>query len=1215
MKNHPVEEDEEDQKELDLAYLKEIDVSSIQEVFDRTVEDLQTYHELTPLFFNISVSVQPSKNSSANISLGDELFNWGVQRTESDDQISIIIGKDHLDKLPLLILREAYKLFYPFSCYEEIIFRTAIYMLVLYQLRDFEHINQWKHLVMGLDEGYLQNFERNFDTLIKFFQYNPPSGRKTYDSFLCHLMQKSLVPTNERYWFESLTVYFLENTIYLLLGEERLESLWVLSELFNNLKTYRALADYKQKLFEFKEEGIIDTQISVRTFTKHIQDLVQLTWIAPSYVLNWAQIGVSAFFFDIQLNPILTQEQVHQFWNDFPFHTLYFPTNCGFSSRNLGWVVLPEEYESDLRKYVAYLQRVGFATRALVLKTLFTEQFWNINLFRSFAANQHLIHEKDSLFDKKYLFSVQRTFTKDNNAVRPLTMLDFVLLDHLRYVSLAGFGFEKRQVIVDVVRSGWKKITNIEINKYEFFEKALTEVLRDKRVLARILSYLNRYKSHGFLALKNDIDSNVKVLKKIRSLLIKDPHAVEGISDVKTIHDLCLILGDLSLTSILKTSWVRFKIRKEWFPLVKNKSQLGRETREFELFLEFLNGCEALKMFEIKDIIITLESPEIQTQIQNSKRQKLEEIFNPDEATQITLANIEHKIDEFLSTNPPTIIPSVGTSSISYFLIVPYGLNMILRYRKNTKKKVLALQRSFMFLYYELEGETVLLTIRIPSLTTEEEFELYSLLYNIFGMENVISLSSTVGIGLQQMYSLRDFYDFANKQFHYSESVYEGQKGGIKRILRSKEFPSKPFSRFEKLDRLWSSSRDFSNFIQTINYTRAKVPKTINKEHIKNLMATFRDLRTIILDSQQFTLLKNQEFFDLYVDSVYFEPDWGKFGLEETLVYINPFDSNKLDFRLLFMNTFQTLQFSLPHENDLRLIIKYAFPRGTPNLRYFNELVKSWGHAREYCVMQVKKTHHYLNLQRDGYLYDPKQSWYELVPSFVSHVEKVLFKASLASHANQFSTNERQYGPESRQYSNLTKVYSRASIDYRRVFGTKRFATTQDAVQELLSKHLIFPYLKFKNLQLNKEYTIILPDVKKEFLPQLISIFSYFNLVEIKETYGQYSVETGTVHSYSHGLMIRLWFPPMFVEDFFEEFEKIFQFFEIAHPMVFYDLFDGELFLKHVFSDIDLDSEYHPLKTMEWNDIDKKWINPKLYGENMVPRYPPLHPSLSRKSP
>ena len=336
-----------------------------------------------------------------------------------------------------------------------------------------------------------------------------------------------------------------------------------------------------------------------------------------------------------------------------------------------------------------------------------------------------------------------------------------------------------------------------------------------------------------------------------------------------------------------------------------------------------------------------------------------------------------------------------------------------------------------------------------------------------------------------------------------------------------------------------------------------------------------------------------------------------KFGLGQYYLYVRPSNMNEVDLKLLFLNTFQRIQHPAWIDDNPSLFIKSIYPYRSPNKAYLNWAVKSKRTISEYCLFFIKKVHFLLhfdyNLNPSGWDVDKNQ--------FKGFVQKTLFepnfrrKMPTLKYCNMSDLDGMSnYQQQSHQFSELIEVYNTRSMDIKSVLGTKNYQLI-DKIQDLLKNHLIYPYIKLKNLDFRERFIIILPDLKKEQISTLIKVFSFFNYGCIYEIEGEFFINGFYKEKvFEHGLMIKLYLPLTEFDELKKTFNLVFQFLQIPKYLIMYDMVENSNIIKSVYGDISFLKTYNPLKNLNWNKKDKIWVNSKIFTEKFEPIYPKLVP-------
>lgn len=291
-------------------------------------------------------------------------------------------------------------------------------------------------------------------------------------------------------------------------------------------------------------------------------------------------------------------------------------------------------------------------------------------------------------------------------------------------------------------------------------------------------------------------------------------------------------------------------------------------------------------------------------------------------------------------------------------------------------------------------------------------------------------------------------------------------------------------------------------------------------------------------------------------------------------------------------------------DSSTPLFIKYIIPYDVPNLKYLHWLTKSKRIIREYVGFYIKKVYHVLhfdyNLSPEGWKYNKDK--------FKIHIENILFNPNYdikSPEIKEYNTIDKSiksyFSPDSPEYKSVCQIYNWKSIDIKSYLGTKK-ASTINHIISLLKKNLIIPYLTFKNLDLQDKVYIIIPELKLELNETLVKVFSFFNLVFIYEISGEYFIHGFDREiKFHNGLMIKLFFPKCEISEFFLIFDFLFEYLEIKDYVILNDLIDGKNLLQSIYGGLDFLKSYNPLKNLEWNKQEKKWMNPKVFTSKFEP--------------
>lgn len=240
-----------------------------------------------------------------------------------------------------------------------------------------------------------------------------------------------------------------------------------------------------------------------------------------------------------------------------------------------------------------------------------------------------------------------------------------------------------------------------------------------------------------------------------------------------------------------------------------------------------------------------------------------------------------------------------------------------------------------------------------------------------------------------------------------------------------------------------------------------------------------------------------------------------------------------------------------------------------------------------------------------------KQGWQYSPARFKAHIQRILFNPMVQVNSTKLRTFDFEttstsiLGPDTPEFIALKNIYGKKSLDLKSVLGTTNTSHIND-IQMLLKKKLIFPSLSLRNLGLQDQISIIIPDIKLKVVETLRTIFSFFNICHLSETEGEFFI-TGfpKILKFEKGLLIEIWFPQCKLSEFFDIFGLLFHYLHIKYYLTLTDLVNGDTLIKNIFRNVNLHS-YNPLINLKWNKKDKIWMNHKQYIENFIPVYADL---------
>jgi hypothetical protein len=1172
------------------------------ELIDKIIAILEKRLDLSPLMkltfkFNITSKIKMISKDFHNYGVLDRVFN------ENDLLIEVATTKK---LLPFIILREIYIFaFIPEGLRENTTIQAIIHQIIINDLKGLDGCNTFKKII---GKYFVELYFLN-DTLDRIGQFIKTREEKRFIFSFLRENYSFLRTIDERIYMKLFYERnFLKNDS-LIPDDDLIEVIRILVEIFYKMKKFDSLKNYKNYFKDIRSDNKNIRNLSLRKFSKMIGYLKKYHYLAPTYLLNWPKFNikllVDTFNFSRNLR-ISSRESIEKV----PFSLQGKGSRNSFSFALSSFIVIPEIYLNDFIGLVRKLEDLNiFINKQVMLIEELIIDFLNLNYFREFNyPRSQLINPKSENYDSKYEITFKMKYIEKSEQVG-LTLLEFLILDRIRYISITGFGFERKRKLFNMIKSDLlhlltlrQKVTNNLINNVKKFQNNLN--LRKK--FTQFLK-LNKKKSfYTILEFLKDLKTSLQLIKKELNK-----------NDLKVYHDFSnellekeIIIENIEEKVILKNKSLRSHLYKYYFPIIiESKESFEEEIQIIDEFYQLLLTFKNAHILNIDEILDIIENKSLLESLISDRKQKLKifsQTFND-----LSIQKIRNTLNKFLKREliKPYLINTVFTSTFTSFFP-----QLILKYNQDSKELINQIKKFFpriiVFKVLDLvnEEECLLVEFYIPPLKEEEKKLFVSIILNLF-MNDIIGLKRFFFSGILETFSLIDYYDFDSTKFEYNPYIFQEYYHFIRdkvanfKISKSKSFNWKNFKNF------WLKEKDIYELINTIKTRITNEQIEFNPKLFRKLIDFHMNLDNILLNKEHFMDIKKKEYFIRYVDSLLFIPIYQNFGLSQYFLYICPENLDEIDYKLLFLNTFQEVKYPAELAPSIPLFIKYIFPYRNPNNAYFNWLVKSKRSIREYALFYVQKIYFILNFNYNLQPY----GWHVDYKKFKIYLDNILVNKGYQIETRNIKSckvgnlNTSNYrGPTSEDYKTLLRIYNTKPSDIKSLTSFL-YKNEFQSVQSLLENGLIYPFLKLKNLDFKEIIYIIAPDIKKEDIKKIVQIFNFFNYCFIYEISGDYFIQGDLEEkTYEHGVMVELYLPgnTQFGE-LFKLFDLMFSVMNVENYIIMHDLVDGESLIKNTFNRIDL-SEYNPLKNLKWNDIDKIWINPKIYGEFFNPIYPDL---------
>jgi len=1191
---------------LNIDFLIKTPIKNILEKIDyffhELLQEIESYLNIQIIYPKIKIIL---KNKASISGASDNIFSIGVDRSYNEDILSIKIYSDFYQYIQFIMLREAYKCFIPLFANQMKIIEIFINQKVLIDLKKLKSSNEWNLLIREKLVNY-QFISGELDRLENFLKRKSTENIDSPFIFFFKYIRKNIqiIGEKERNFYEKFFKEFLLVSSKSLFNDEIIETIRVLNKIFNQVKYYTALLDYQDYFTLFKENGVIETNLSLNKFTENMQWIKNFSSISPSYKINWPSLNILSINCCFKFNPIIKKTNILKFIKELPFFVLLKESRYSFGFEFDGYFVVPKIYLDDLKRFLEKLEDYGYALKIKLTVVEKSEAFLNLNYFREYHNKKTIINRNHKFYDRKYELDFSIAYGKE--VIMPsLSLLDWLIIDRIRYFSQTGFNFERRSGTLKLLKSD---LINEIISQRKFITDLKTNLLvihSSLKLRKDFLEFLKTKESFGFFYIKNMLNDYIVTFNLIKDILIRNPsiNSVFKFREHFKKQGLSKSIGN-NITFINST--IKKAIFNHFLPLYfKSKENFEEAINKYTNFFEVIRSCNDLKIFNLQSIRKIVKNSSLINTIYKSKEEKLMSSYENYELSNLTYQLIEEKLDYYLNSKPPIIKPNlignIVVSMVHVFIVLLKNNEETL---ENLKKISFISKRM-----WSSSGEILNVVLLIPNLSSSEKGTFISLLINLF-KENLISVKRYLWSYLQQAFSRKDFYDLEQKEFFYIKDLFLQFFKNVRSILGEVQ---KPLSEVQNIHHniFWSKEEDISHLIKSVEdrIRGEHVDLSVNK--LNDLVEFHNKLEENLLNLSEFKESQEKFFFKNYIKSIDFIPSFQKFGMSQYFLYFYPTDINQIDFKLLMNNSFQSISYPAQIDNSNSFLCQYIFPFRNPGISpYLNWLTKSKKIIREYCLFFVKKVYQILhfnyNLSSDGWDLDPNR--------FKIYFQNILFNPDYKVQIpdmKEFNIGDLNvsdyYGPDSPEFKALSQIYNRKSLDVKS-YLTRRYFTIINHITELLKKGLIFPYISVKNLDLIEEITIILPNVKQEVNETIIKIFSFFNIgfiYEINE--GELFIHGfDEVIKFENGLMIKLRLPDCQLDEFEKLFDLLFEYMEIDHYLILNDLVDGENLIKSTFKELDFLETYNPLINLIWNDKDKKWRNHKLFNEKFEPVYPDL---------
>ena len=1187
------------------------DPIKINQIFSYLINELKSYLKLDAINKKIKIHVVDeilNKRVSET-----KLSSYGVNRYLEGDTYNINLFKNYRKYFPFLLLQSAYLAFIPNNLKKPNLIDFAINQFVEIDLQEFASVNEWK---LFIKEKYMNyNFLSNQSDKFRFDKFLKLQEKESSESpiqFFFEYIRRNPnlnFDDNLQFFLNKMYDEFMFKSSNDLQSNEITETLRILTKIFYRIKNCDNLEGFCSYFNTFKKQGVIQTDLSLRRFKKNLRWINKYSYITPTYYYDWKAMDIAMVICYLKFNPLLEKAKIDKIINQLPFLIMPKLSITNFAVELSAYFVIPKVYLKDLIYLLEKMEEFGYFIKkycSLAKKYVLS---LNLNYFREFYKSRQIINPNNKNYSKdfelEFALNYNKEFCKAN-----LSLLDFLILERIRFFSFVGLHFSRTKEISKVIKSDFSNFLISQNSLIKKLENMLKVFIDSPELKKDFLSFLERNQNFGFFYIKDELEKWINYLQIIEKES-KDSSKINNFEQFKEFiekENILQLIEESKIFENIDSNSYAFKIL--FLNYLNSSEKYEKEAKKLRVFYQFLKLCSNLKIFNITSVKEIINDLNLLKKITNIKRARLRYLKKNNKSSEITSKTINPRIEEFVNNEPklikPYLIDSVWTNSVSR-----YFPQMLLKNSSVVRATLSIIKNYFPKIYfYETldlfnNQELVFLQLFIPYLNNNEKKTFISILSNIF-KENIISFKRYSWNGLLQTFSRIDFYDFNKKEFFYSKDLFKQYFLYIRGILGEELKPFKEKS--VSTVKIWSKKKSMAGLIGKINQRIYSESISFNTKDIQDLLDFHLNLEKYFMNEEKIEIAKKKKFFKLYVKSIKFFPTLQNFGLGQYFLYITPFDLEEIDFKLLLTNTFQKIKHLASIDNSNSLLIKYIFPYNDPNTSYLNWL-RSKNKIREYCLFSVKKIsqifHFNNNLSSNG--------WYLDSNNFSTYIQNILFNSNYKVQAPEmkiFNIGDLSisdyYPPDSFNFKTLLPLYNWHSIDIKKKININNRAIFNE-IRPLIKEKIIQPYINPKNLGFKEIIHIILLNLKAETIEVLKRIFQYFNLAFVYEIEGEYYIYGFTKEKKANsGLMIKLYLPDCELSEFLRIFEYVFQYLKVEKYLILTDLVNGDSLIRSVYGSNSFLKKYNPLQNLIWKPRAKKWINHKLFSKTFEYLYPEL---------
>jgi hypothetical protein len=677
----------------DLSFLENQNIGNpiiLDRVFLKLINELKAYLDLDVINKEVKINIVKDITDIGNFE--SKLFSKGVSRYLENNIFYIYLFKDLKKYFPFMILQSAYLNFVPDELKSSNLIFFAINQFVEFDLQEFQYLNEWK---LFIRERYLDDNFR-FD---KFMDLKKGGfGLKPIGFFFEYIRKyKNLdLDENADFFLDRLYEEFIAKSKFKLKSDNIVETIRVLTKIYHKVKNCSTLKCFFNHFRNFKKKGLIQTNLSLRDFKKNFSLINRFSFITPTYYFDWKSLNIAIIPCYLKFNPIIEKIKVDKIVKKLPFIVMPKLSVSNFTIELSAYFVIPRIYINNLRLVIKRMAEMGFIIKKHCVLAKNYTFFLNLNYFREFHKQGEIINPKNRNYSENYEMYFFKEYSEDFNNPN-LNILDFLILDRIRFFSFVGISFSRSKEISNIIKSDLTNFLFYQKKIIDELKKSLDKLNNSPEIQKQFLGFLKRNQYLGFFYILAELEKWTKFIKLITRVpenIIKTQDQLDRLVNSKfTIN----LIEEDDIYDKLNTHTYSFK--KLLLKFLNSKREFEREAKKILFFYQLLNLCSKLKIFNLDTIKQIIEKKKLFKEFIEKKSENFLKLKKKIKNYKISNTLIDKKINQFTKEDPkyikPYLIDSIWDTSIA-----EYFPQIILKSNEDVRKTIEKIRNFFPKIYY-----------------------------------------------------------------------------------------------------------------------------------------------------------------------------------------------------------------------------------------------------------------------------------------------------------------------------------------------------------------------------------------------------------------------------------------------------------------------------------------------------------------------------------